>query len=101
MPLRPGVARLMNEALINNMPVAVCSTSSEDAVNTVVLELLGSFIHSKIQIFAGDVVAKKVRRFFSCNLSIVSVVNFISFVPISLYLTRNLRQTYTNWQPRR
>ena len=40
-PLRPGVQRLIDEAFSVNIPVAVCSTSNELAVTTIVRKLLG------------------------------------------------------------
>jgi Haloacid dehalogenase-like hydrolase len=50
--------RLIDDAFKNDIPVAVCSTSNQAAVTTIVKKLLGDRI-DKIQIFAGDVVAKK------------------------------------------
>jgi HAD superfamily hydrolase (TIGR01509 family) len=58
-PLRPGVERLVDEALKNGVKVAVCSTSNEDAVTTIVRELLGEDRLAQMPIFAGDVVPKK------------------------------------------
>lgn len=58
-PLRPGVQRLIDEAFANGLPVAVCSTSNEQAVTTIVRKLLGEERLSKMPIFAGDMVAKK------------------------------------------
>lgn len=58
-PLRSGVTRLMDEAFSNNIAVAICSTSSEDAVTTVARRLLGEDRLNKLTIFAGDVVSKK------------------------------------------
>lgn len=58
--LRPGVARLVDEAIEDNITLAVCSTSNERAVNLVVERLLGPERKSKFAaIFAGDVVSKK------------------------------------------
>lgn len=59
LPLRPGVARLVDEAIARGVPVAVCSTSNERAVSAVVRILLGEDRAEKITIFAGDVVPKK------------------------------------------
>ena len=59
LPLRPGVARMVDAALGAGMKVAVCSTSNERAVETVVRVLLGPDRAQHITIFAGDVVAKK------------------------------------------
>jgi len=57
-PLRPGVMRLMDEALKAGIPVAVCSTSNEVAVKMVIRTLLGDRLN-QLQVFAGDVVEKK------------------------------------------
>ncbi len=59
LPLRPGVQRLVDEAIADQMPLAVCSTSNERAVNLVVETMLGVDRKSKFAIFAGDVVSKK------------------------------------------
>lgn len=56
-PLRDGVARLVNEAREAGVPVAVCSTSNERAVQRIV-DMLGK-ASDGIQVFAGDVVPKK------------------------------------------
>lgn len=40
-------------------PVAVCSTSNERAVSTIVRLLLGPEVAAKMRVFAGDVVPKK------------------------------------------
>lgn len=60
LPLRPGVARLVDEAIAAGMILAVCSTSNEKAVNLVVGTLLGEERKAKFsEILAGDVVSKK------------------------------------------
>ncbi|GLC45128.1 hypothetical protein PLESTM_001691400 [Pleodorina starrii] len=59
MPLRPGVARLIGEALSAGVPVAVCSTSNERAVSTIVRVMLGPQVAAVMRVFAGDVVPKK------------------------------------------
>jgi len=58
-PLRPGVLRLIDEAISQNIKLAVCSTSSELAVSNLVNTLMGQDRASKFQIFAGDMVKKK------------------------------------------
>ena len=58
-PLRPGVARLMDAALAANIQLAVCSTSNEQAVQNLVQTLLGPDRAAQITIFAGDCVAHK------------------------------------------
>jgi len=59
LPLRSGVARLIDEALSVGVKVAVCSTSNEKAVSAIVSFLLGPNRAKKITIFAGDVVPLK------------------------------------------
>ncbi len=60
LPLRPGVARLVDEAIAANVQLAVCSTSHERAVNLVVEKLLGPQRKARFAaILAGDVVSKK------------------------------------------
>lgn len=59
MPLRPGVKRLVGEAMEKGVPVAVCSTSNERAVSTIVKVMLGPDVAKVMTVFAGDVVPKK------------------------------------------
>jgi HAD superfamily hydrolase (TIGR01509 family) len=60
LPLRPGVARLVDEAIVGGISLAVCSTSNELAVNLLVERLLGHQRRAKFDlILAGDVVSKK------------------------------------------
>jgi len=59
LPLRPGVARLVDEAIAVGLPIAVCSTSNEKSVRAIVERLLGPDRAPQITIFAGDVVAAK------------------------------------------
>ena len=59
LPLRPGVQRLVDEAIAAGVSIAVCSTSNEHAVMTVVRVMLGEKRAKKISIFAGDVVPAK------------------------------------------
>jgi HAD superfamily hydrolase (TIGR01509 family) len=60
LPLRPGVARLVDEAIAADVTLAVCSTSHERAVNLVVEKLLGPERKDRFSvILAGDVVSKK------------------------------------------
>jgi len=60
LPIRPGVARLIDEAIANRVGLAVCSTSNERAVNLLVERLLGQQRKTKFDlILAGDVVSKK------------------------------------------
>jgi HAD superfamily hydrolase (TIGR01509 family) len=60
LPLRPGVARLVDEAIDSGVKLAVCSTSNERAVNAVVETLLGTRRKARFSvILAGDVVSRK------------------------------------------
>jgi HAD superfamily hydrolase (TIGR01509 family) len=60
LPLRPGVARLVDEALAAGVQLAVCSTSNEKSVHTLVEKLLGPARKARFDvILAGDVVSKK------------------------------------------
>ena len=59
LPLRPGVARLIDEARAAGVPVAVCSTSNEAAVSTIVRVLLGPGVAKDMRVFAGDCVPRK------------------------------------------
>lgn len=59
LPLRPGIARIVDEAIAEGIVLAVCSTSNEKAVQAVVDVMLGVQRSKKISVFAGDVVAKK------------------------------------------
>jgi len=59
LPVRPGVIRLINEAIDAGVKVAVCSTSNERAVSNIVKVLLGDKIAAQMRVFAGDVVPKK------------------------------------------
>ncbi len=60
LPLRPGVARLVDEAIAAGVTLAICSTSNERAVNLVAERLLGPERRKHFSaILAGDVVSKK------------------------------------------
>ncbi|MCL4170471.1 UNVERIFIED_CONTAM: hypothetical protein GTU68_013728 [Idotea baltica] len=59
LPLRPGIARIMQAAVDAGVTVAVCSTSSEKAVQKIVDVLLGPGIAPHVSVFAGDMVKAK------------------------------------------
>lgn len=60
LPVRPGVLRLVDEAIADGMALAVCSTSNERAVNLLVQKLLGPERKAEFAaILAGDVVSRK------------------------------------------
>lgn len=58
-PLRAGVLRLVDEAIANDVRLAVCSTSNEKAVSNLVSTLMGPERAAKFQIYAGDMVKAK------------------------------------------
>lgn len=60
LPLRPGVERLIDEAIAEDIVLAVCSTSNERAVNLIVEKMLGPARKKRFgAILAGDVVSRK------------------------------------------
>ena len=60
LPLRPGVRRLVDEAIAAGVRLAVCSTSNERSVHAVIETMLGSRRKAKFDvILAGDMVSKK------------------------------------------
>ena len=58
-PLRPGVLRLVDEAIAAGVKLAVCSTSNEKAVSNLVSTLMGKDRAAMFRIFAGDMVKAK------------------------------------------
>lgn len=58
-PLRPGVARIVDAAISKGIQLAVCSTSNVDAVTNLVQTLLGPERARYFSIFAGDMVPNK------------------------------------------
>jgi HAD superfamily hydrolase (TIGR01509 family) len=60
LPLRPGIMRIVDEAVANRIRMAVCSTSNEKSVNLIVEKLLGAERKACFNgIFAGDIVSRK------------------------------------------
>jgi HAD superfamily hydrolase (TIGR01509 family) len=59
LPLRPGIMRIVDEAMSAGLKVAVCSTSNERSVQAVVDTMLGGKRAAHIKVFAGDIVPKK------------------------------------------
>ncbi|KAI3425903.1 hypothetical protein D9Q98_007876 [Chlorella vulgaris] len=59
LPVRPGVKRLIDEAIDSGITVAVCSTSNERAVSNIVKVMLGDRVAQRMRVFAGDCVPKK------------------------------------------
>ena len=59
MPPRPGVTRVITEALAAGWTVAVASTSALESVRAVLVNAVGEEVAAGIPIFAGDVVPAK------------------------------------------
>ncbi len=59
MPGRPGIARIIDEALAAGWTVAVASTSAEESVRAVLEHAVGKDQADHIAVFAGDVVPAK------------------------------------------
>jgi HAD superfamily hydrolase (TIGR01509 family) len=58
-PPRPGVARVVDEALAAGWPVAVASTSAESSVRATLSRAVGAGSAKAVSVFAGDVVPHK------------------------------------------
>jgi HAD superfamily hydrolase (TIGR01509 family) len=59
LPGRPGIHRLIAEALGAGWAVAVASTSAEPSVRAVLRHAVGDSSYCHVQVFAGDIVAHK------------------------------------------
>jgi HAD superfamily hydrolase (TIGR01509 family) len=58
-PPRPGIARVVAEALTAGWPVAVASTSAQASVRATLERAVGTVRAEGIRVFAGDIVARK------------------------------------------
>ncbi len=58
-PGRPGVARVIQDALGAGWVVAVASTSAEESVRAVLENVVGNQVAARVPVFAGDVVPAK------------------------------------------
>ena len=59
LPARPGIARVVGEALEAGWSLAVASTSAEESVRAVLEHAVGAQAASRFAVFAGDVVPAK------------------------------------------
>ena len=59
LPGRPGIHRLIEEALASGWTVAVASTSAEPSVRGVLEHAVGPDLAARCHVFAGDIVAAK------------------------------------------
>ena len=58
-PARPGIARIVDEALAAGWTLAVASTSAEESVRAVLEHVVGADAAARFAVFAGDVVPAK------------------------------------------
>ena len=58
-PPRPGIARIVGEALAGGRPVAVASTSAETSVRATLERAVGAEQARAVKVFAGDIVPRK------------------------------------------
>lgn len=58
-PLRPGVLRIVDDAIAAGVRLACCSTSNDKAVSNLIKTLMGPERAAKFSIFAGDMVKAK------------------------------------------
>ena len=58
-PGRPGIARIVREALAANWKVAVCSTATEESVRAILDHVVGKEDAAHFAILAGDIVPHK------------------------------------------
>lgn len=59
LPARPGIARVVDEALAADWILAVASTSAEESVRAVLEHAVGTAAAERFTVFAGDVVPAK------------------------------------------
>ncbi len=59
LPPRPGISRVIPQALDEGWTVAVASTSAEESVRSVLVNAVGHEIAERVPLFAGDVVPAK------------------------------------------
>ena len=59
LPGRPGVARIVDEALAAGWTLAVASTSAEESVRAVLEHVVGADTAAEFAVFAGDIVPAK------------------------------------------
>jgi HAD superfamily hydrolase (TIGR01509 family) len=59
LPARPGIARIVDEALAAGWTLAVASTSAEESVRAVLEHAVGEANAARFAVFAGDIVPAK------------------------------------------
>jgi HAD superfamily hydrolase (TIGR01509 family) len=59
LPGRPGIARIVNEAIANHWKLAIASTSAEESVRAILEHVVGQEQSTHFEVLAGDIVPKK------------------------------------------
>lgn len=59
LPGRPGIARVVTEAIANSWKLAVASTSAEESVRAILEHVVGREHATHFEVLAGDIVPKK------------------------------------------
>jgi HAD superfamily hydrolase (TIGR01509 family) len=59
LPGRPGIARVVTEAIVNHWKLAVASTSAEESVRAILEHVVGRDHATHFEVLAGDIVPKK------------------------------------------
>ena len=59
LPSRPGIARIVEEAITNQWKLAVASTSAEESVRAILEHVVGQEHAAYFEVLAGDIVPKK------------------------------------------
>jgi HAD superfamily hydrolase (TIGR01509 family) len=59
LPGRPGIARIVDEAIANHWKLAVASTSAEESVRAILEHVVGQDHATHFEVLAGDIIPKK------------------------------------------
>jgi HAD superfamily hydrolase (TIGR01509 family) len=59
LPGRPGIARIVGEAIANHWKLAIASTSAEESVRAILEHVVGQDHATHFEILAGDIIPKK------------------------------------------
>ena len=59
LPGRPGIARIVDEAIANHWKLAIASTSAEESVRAILEHVVGQDHATHFEILAGDIIPKK------------------------------------------
>ena len=59
LPGRPGIARIVTEAMANHWKLAIASTSAEESVRAILEHVVGQDHATHFEVLAGDIIPKK------------------------------------------